>query len=185
MYFLLCIVCTFGCFLYVMLPSDVIVVKPRKSWREKLLLTSRHMQRRSVLALLPVWAYHHFVLAFSSGVLPQLVLDSSARSVVLFALGIGICGGSFGSFFIAPTVLRWRVLAALLLLGSIGISISGFSACTSGLCPQLCLAAVCMGVSWGSLPGEWRLFLRFSRMMLLLKTRSRLIFVCKAWPPRL
>ena len=179
--------------MYVMLPSDVIVVKPRKSWREKLLLTSRHMQRRSVLALLPVWAYHHFVLAFSSGVLPQLALDS-ARSVVLFALGIGICGGSFGSFFIAPTVRRWRVLAALLLLGSIGISISGFSACTSGLCPQLCLAAACMGVSWGSLPGEcgrhlyvfplWRLFLRFSRMMLLLKTQSRLIFVCKAWPPR-
>lgn len=153
MYLFLCLVCAFGCLLYFMLPKYVVVLKPRKTLREKLLLTSRHMQRRSVLALLPVWAYHHFVLAYSSGVLPQLASDQFSRAVVLFALGIGICGGSFGSFCIAPTVSRCRVLTILLLLGSIGISISGSSACSSGMCPQLCVAAACMGVSWGCLPG--------------------------------
>jgi hypothetical protein len=157
MYVLLCIVCSVGCLLYVLLPNDVVVVKPQRTLKEKLLLTSRHMQRRTVRALLPMWAYHHFVLAYSSGVLPQLAADQDARSVVLFALGIGICGGSFGSFCIAPTVRRCAVLAALLVLGSVGISISGFSTCAVGLCPQLCLAAACMGVSWGCLPGETRL----------------------------
>lgn len=156
MYLLLCIACAFGCMLYVLLPKDVIAAKPRRTLREKLLLTSRHMQRRSVHSLLPMWAYHHYVLAFSSGVLPQLAPDQQARSVVLFALGIGVCCGSFGSFCIASAVRRYRVLAALLLLGSTGISISGLSNCSDGVCPELCLAAVCMGVSWGCLPGEAR-----------------------------
>jgi hypothetical protein len=153
MYLLLCAVCLFGCLFYTALPKDVVLVKPQKTLSEKLLLTSRHMQRRSVCALLPLWAYHHFVLAYSSGVLPQLAPDPYTRSLVLFSLGVGVCGGSFGSFCIAPSVPRVRVLAVLLLLGSIGISLSGVSRCHGSLCPNLCFAAVSMGLSWGCLPG--------------------------------
>ena len=154
MYLLFCLVCTLGCCLFALLPKDVIVVKPRKTLREKLLLTSRHMQRRSVYTLLPLWAYHHFVLAYSTGVVPQLANDPSTRSLVLFTLGLGICGGSFGSFCIAPTVRRVRVLASVLVFGSVGIAISGFEHCASGMCPLLCFAAACMGVSWGCIPGN-------------------------------
>lgn len=153
MYLLFCLVCTVGCCLFALLPKDVIVVKTRRTLRQKLLLTSRHMQRRSVYMLLPMWSYHHFVLAYSTGVVPQLANDPSTRSLVLFALGLGICGGSFGSFFIAPTVRRVRVLATVLVFGSVGIFISGFENCTSGMCPLLCFAAMCMGVSWGCIPG--------------------------------
>jgi hypothetical protein len=153
MYLLFCAVCLFGCLFYTALPKDVVLVKPQKTLSEKLLLTSRHMQRRSVCALLPLWAYHHFVLAYSSGVLPQLAPDPYTRSLVLFSLGVGVCGGSFGSFCIAPSAPRVRVLAVLLLLGSIGISLSGVSRCLGRLCPNLCIAAVSMGLSWGCLPG--------------------------------
>ena len=154
MYLMFCLICTVGCCLFALLPKDVIVVKSRKTLTEKLLLTSRHMQRRSVYTLLPMWAYHHFVLAYSTGVVPQLANDPSIRSLVLFTLGLGICGGSFGSFCIAPTVRRVRVLAAVLVCGSVGIVISGFENCASGMCPLLCFAAACMGVSWGCIPGN-------------------------------
>jgi hypothetical protein len=153
MFALLCVVCSLGCLLFIMLPRDVIVPKPSSSIKAKMLLTSRHMQRRSVCSLLPLWAYHHFVLAYSSGALPQMAPDERSRSALLFSLGTGICFGSFFSFFIAATVRRLYVLSTLLLLGSTGILISGLDRCTGGVCPQLCAAAVSMGLSWGCLPG--------------------------------
>ncbi len=153
MYLLFCLVCTVGCLLYVALPSDVVVVKPRRTLKEKLLLTSRHMRQLSVYTLLPMWAYHHFVLAYASGVVPQLAPDPPARSLVLLALGIGVCIGSFGSFCIPHSVPRVRVFTVLLLLGSLGILISAIGVCTGGLCLQLCFAAMFLGASWGCLPG--------------------------------
>jgi hypothetical protein len=154
MYLLFCLVCAVGCLLYVALPTDVIIAKPRRTLKEKLLLTSRHMQQRSVYTLLPVWAYHHFVLAYASGVVPQLAPAPASRSLVLFALGIGVCGGSFGSFCIPASVPRVRVIAVLLLFGSVGILISGLARCSDGWCLQLCFAATCLGASWGCLPGK-------------------------------
>ncbi len=191
MYLLFCLLCALGCLLYIALPPDVIVVKPRRTFKEKLLLTSRHMRERSVCALLPMWAYHHFVLAYASGVVPQLAPDPPSRSLVLFALGIGVCSGSFGSFCIPASAPRARLLAALLLLGSIGFLVSGLSNCSGGGCPQLCFAAVCMGVSWGCLPGEEPKFCFCAFAVFLCKKFARLCCVCrltrlrKAWPPKL